>query len=431
MAIGAIYAFQAPFYALLFYVGNAYFRPDVWEWTGLISRLNISFYSGALVLLTTLFGRQRFVLNGPVLLLFTFLCHALLSTLFSTYFDYSWPYWAEFLKAIVITYLMVVLVTDLARLRLLFLVMVLALGLLQAKQGWYYLVSPPSWGSNTNPIPFLGDNNGVAVGMLMLVPLAAYLAQTTEYKWAQRFYWFLLIGCLFRALSTYSRGGFLACAALGGMYLFRTRQKTRALLGILVILIVVLPALTTAFWERMGTIQTYEEDTSATSRLHFWAVAVKMANTHPLLGVGHNAYNAAYDTFDLSQGEYGSGRSVHSSWFGVLAELGYVGMVLYAAILWGAFRRCQRVRRQAARGLVPVELEKSAMALEGALTVFVVGGSFVPFQYNEMLWHVIGLTIVLARLPHQYRLQAEWGESPQELVHSPMDFSMSSVGDSQ
>ena len=124
----------------------------------------------------------------------------------------------------------------------------------------------------------------------MLVPLVAYLAQTTTHKWGQRFYWFLLIGCLFRALTTYSRGGFLACLALGGMYLCRTRQKVRFLLGLCVLVMIVLPALPSTFWERMGTIQTYDEDTSATGRLHFWAVAVRMANAHPLLGVGYNAY---------------------------------------------------------------------------------------------------------------------------------------------
>jgi probable O-glycosylation ligase (exosortase A-associated) len=428
-AIGAIYALQGPFYALLFYVGNAYFRPEAWDWTGLISRLKVSYYAGAVLLLTTLLSRQRFVLNGRIVLLGTFLLHTFLSALFSEYFNYCWPYWIEFFKAVVITYLMVVLITDMARLRLLFHVMVLALGLLQAKQGWYYLVSP-SAGSNPNPIPFLGDNNGVAIGMLMLVPLVAYLAQTAESKWAQRFYWFLLIGCLFRALSTYSRGGFLACAALGGMYLLRSRQKARVLLGMFMIILVVLPALPLGFWERMQTMQTYEEDASATGRLHFWVVAVRMANAHPLLGIGHNAYNAAYNAFDFSKGEYGFGRSVHSSWFGVLAELGYVGMLLYAAIWYHAFRSCQQVRQQAAWGTIPAELGKCAIALEAGLAAFVVGGTFLPGQYSEMLWHFLGLTIVLTCLARQYRLQEEWEASSQELAGSPLDFTSTSLGNS-
>jgi probable O-glycosylation ligase (exosortase A-associated) len=323
---------------------------------------------------------------------------------------------------------MIVLVTDKERLRLLFLVIVLALGLAQAKQGWYYLISPASGGRNLNDVPFLGDNNGVAVGMLMLVPVTVYLAQTTAHKWAQRFYWFLLIGCLFRALSTYSRGGFLACAVLAGMYICRARQKVRMLLGLFAIVLVVLPALPAAFWERMGTIQTYEEDTSATGRLHFWSVAIKMANAHPLFGTGFDAYNTAYNAYDTSEGEYGRGRSVHSSFFGILGELGYVGLAIYLTILFFAFRSCRQVRKQAMQGMIPEHLGKSAIALEASLTAFFVGGSFVPFQYNEMVWHFLGLTIVLTRLADQYHLQEEWEESPQANVDAPQDSIVLSLG---
>jgi len=55
------------------------------------------------------------------------------------------------------------------------------LGVEAAKQGWVFLITSPGY-ANANPIPFLGDNNGVAVGMLMLVPVIALLAQTTQRK---------------------------------------------------------------------------------------------------------------------------------------------------------------------------------------------------------------------------------------------------------
>ena len=36
---------------------------------------------------------------------------------------------------------------------------------------------------NNNPIPFLGDNNGVALGVMMLVPLFGALAKTATRSW--------------------------------------------------------------------------------------------------------------------------------------------------------------------------------------------------------------------------------------------------------
>ena len=37
VAVGTWYAFQGPYYALLFYLWNAYFRQDDWTYGGLIA----------------------------------------------------------------------------------------------------------------------------------------------------------------------------------------------------------------------------------------------------------------------------------------------------------------------------------------------------------------------------------------------------------
>lgn len=402
VAIGAYYALQAPFCALLFYIGNAYFRPEEWVWVNFVSSLKLSLTSGVYVVLASLFSGQRFVWNGRIALVWLFLLHTLLSTLGAEHFAYSWGYWTDFLKTVVITYFIVVLVTDFTKFRLVLLVMVLALGLEQAKQGWFYLLTSPGW-NNTNPVPFLGDNNGVAVGMLMLVPIVGLLGRTTPDKRAKLLYRFLFIGCLYRALSTYSRGGFLACIAMGGTWWPRARRKVRALFGILAVIAIVLPNLPDAFWNRMHTIETYkeDEDRSALGRLHFWSVAVQMANANPLLGIGYNGFNLSYKDYDFSQGAYGTVKSVHNSFLGVLAELGYPGAILYIVIILGAMRSCSRVRKLAVKEPALLDLGESAVALQTSLIAFLVGGSFVIFQYNEMLWHMIGLTIALERLVAQ------------------------------
>ena len=411
VAIGAYYALHSPFYALLFYLGNAYFRPEEWVWWNFVSSLKLSLISGAYVVLVTLFSGRRFVWNGRIALLWLFLLQTLFSTLGSEHFAYSWGYWTDFLKTIVITYMIVLVVDDFSKFRLVLLVMVLALGLEQGRQGWVYLITSPGW-HNANPVPFLGDNNGVAVGMLMLVPIVSLLGQTTDKKWAKGFYWFLLIGCLYRALSTYSRGGFIAAMAMGVGWCLRSRRKTRALLGALVVVTTVFTVLPDAFWNRMGTIETYEErqDESALGRLHFWEVAVQMANANPFLGVGYNGYNLSYNKYDFSGGAYGVDRSVHSSFFAVLAELGYMGAILFVVVIFSALRSCSRVRKMAFKEAALSDLGKSAVALQTGLVAFLVGGSFVIFQYNEMLWHIIGLTIVVERLAYQRQAAIRSGE---------------------
>jgi probable O-glycosylation ligase (exosortase A-associated) len=398
VAIGGYYALQSPFYTLLFYIANAYFRPEDWAWGEFVNNLKLSFTAGILVLFMSIFSGQRFIMNSRLAWMFLFSFQAFLSTLTSQDFSWSFSCWSGFFKGVIITYLIVVLITDLPKFRLLLFTMVMALGLEGAKQGWFYLITSPDWGENPNKIPFLGDNNGVAVGMLMLAPIVILLWQTTQKKWARPLYLIVLVGVIGRALTTYSRGAFIAAIALTIFYLTRVRNKFRSLLALLLMLVVLLLVLPQEYWERMRTIQTYEEteEKSALSRIHFWKVAILMANDNPVLGVGYMAYGSVYNEYDFSHGRYGKNRECHSSYLQILAEQGYVGIFLFMGTLLSAFRNCSRVRRGATN-----EFVKGAFALEASLVSFLIGGAFLSFASVEMLWHILGLTIALERIATQ------------------------------
>jgi putative inorganic carbon (hco3(-)) transporter len=407
IGVGGFYALRGPYYALLFYIGYAYFRPEAWVWVDFIGSLRLSLLSGLLVVLGGLYSKQQFVWNGRIALLWIFLLHTFLSAVFGESWD-AWGSWFNFFKSIVISYFMVVLITNFDRLRLMFMVMALALGLEQAKQGWFYIVSRPAW-HNENDVPFLGDNNGVAIGMLMLVPIIGALMQTSRRRWAKGGYLFLLIGCLNRSLSTHSRGGFLAAMAMAAFWWLRTKHKIAgAIVGIAVAAVVV-TALPNTFWTRMDTIETFEEDRSAAGRLHFWQVALEMANAHPLFGIGFDGFRTSYNNYDFTGGRFGIFRAVHSTHFGVVADLGYLGAALFAALIFNAFRSCAKVRKLSYREPAMSDFEKCAVALQSSLIVFITGGTFISFQYNEMFWNIIGLTIVLERLARQRRAELSAG----------------------
>ena len=396
LVLGWGFALQGPLYAAALYLWIAYFRPETWAWSDIFKTLDLSYFAGAYLVFRTIFSPARFTFSFRSLLMFVFLGYALLSTAVSPHAAYAFPSWEAFAKTIVVSYLLTVVITTPSEFRLILIVIALSLGFEGAKQGWAQLFLNPG-AQNDNGIPFLGDNNLVAVGMLMLLPVTAALGRTASTRWGRLFFYLLTIGVLYRALSTYSRGGFLACAAVGLMYWWRSPFKLRTAIAGLLAIAIVLPALPPAFWTRMSTIMAVgdDRDRSTLGRLHFWNVAVSMANDRPVLGVGFNAFQAAYDDYDTSKGEFLTARSVHSAWMGVLAELGYPGLLLYLSIVGLSFAGCQRVRQKAARGEIPNELGLYAVGLEAALVAFAVGGSFVPFQYVEMLWHYFALTMAL------------------------------------
>jgi probable O-glycosylation ligase (exosortase A-associated) len=396
--VGAWLALQAPFYALLFYLWNAYFRAEVWVWLDLIARLDLSFWIGLVLVVSFLSTTKELYLDRRMAVCLLFLAQSLVSTVFSQAPAVSWKFLVDFSEILLITYLIVELVTDLPRLRLTLLVIAFSLGLEGAKQGWATMILHPG-GLNNNPVPFLGNNNDVATGMLMLVPMFGALVATAGPRWEKLLHRFFLVGVLYRALSTYSRSGFLAASALGAIYVVRARRRFIAIASTVVVALGLSLVLSSGYWQRMDTITegTETKDESILSRFHFWEVAVRMGTSNPLTGCGFGAYAECYDRYDFSHGEYGSRREPHSSWFGVFADQGYPGLAVYVAIFGSALLSCRRVRRLA-RAVGDREIDPYAAGLEASLWALAVCSTFHSYLYNEMAWHFFGLTIALERI---------------------------------
>jgi putative inorganic carbon (hco3(-)) transporter len=394
LIVGAIQSLRGPFYALLLYLGIAYFRPELWIWSGELRALNISFIVGVYAVASTLLSSERFTFTLPMWLIVAFCLHGLISTELSAVPVWCFGWWQGFAKVSIIAILIIGLVNTQERLHLVMLVLSFTLGFEGVKQGWVHLITAPDV-QNINSVEILGDNNGVAVGMLMLAAILLALLQTTKKKWLKPVFAFMLLGVVFRSLTSYSRGGFLAFGAMCATYLVRSRRPFTSvvLVGSLLLL---LPLLPDRYWDRMETISVDNEgDSSAQGRLHFWSVAQRMANEHPLLGVGTSGFQAVYNAYDPSGGAFGRSRAVHSMWFGVLAEQGYVGLIMLCSILILAFRACGRARK-ASIG-VPDRQDILALsgALQTALVTVCVGGTFLSYHYVEILWHFIGLSFAI------------------------------------
>ena len=163
-----------------------------------------------------------------------FFFQSFIGTITSEWPDMSWPALDVFSRVMIFTYLIVVLVTDRGRFRLVLLVMSMSLGFDMAKQGWGDLWFSPGR-KNDNPVAFLGDNNGVAMGLLMLFPLTNALAHTSTQNLGKVHAPILRDRLFCRAISTYSRGGFLGAGALSVLTIIRSEKKIRATIGTVVL----------------------------------------------------------------------------------------------------------------------------------------------------------------------------------------------------
>ena len=401
---GLIFAVQGPFYALMFYLWNAYFRPELWVWHDFVSPLKLSLIVGAFLLLTSFREIHNLKFTRQVVFIVLFLAQCTLSMSLSEDFDWSFRYWNDFLKVIIITILITFLVSDLRRYRIALLVIGFSLGFEQAKQGWAQFVLNPG-ATNANIHPMLGDNNGVAVGMMMLIPVFVALSQTANRRWERYTHRFFIFGVLYRGISTYSRGGFLTAAAMGLVALYRSPRKFRALISVAVLIAVIASVMPQSFWDRMETIRAPEgeREVSAESRLFVWGVGLHMAAEKPLTGVGFNGFQRSFSAYDVTGGLFGSEKAAHSAWFGVLGETGYPGLILFVLIIVSALYSLYSVRRRT-KGVPEMKDARTyAAAMQMSLVAYIVGNTFLSGQYNEMFWHFIGLCVALDRITHGFQ----------------------------
>ena len=196
------------------------------------------------------------------------------------------------------------------------------------------------------------DNNGYALAIAMTLPFLWFCGQMLprefpHYKWIPRAFFFAVPLSAFALISTFSRAGFLALVAVTLTYVMLQKRRALVLSVLAAALAVTLPfvPIPKGYFDRVETIQTYEEvqDDSALSRLHFWQVAVVMAEANPM-GVGLMNFESAYDRYDTLNGRYGTRRAVHSSHFQVLAENGFLGAAIWLGLFGYSLFVLLRVR---------------------------------------------------------------------------------------
>src|SRR5436853_151803 len=126
--VGIFYAVQSAFLALLMYLWVAYFRPESWAWDeALVQSFNLSLIVGAYLLLRSVTSDGKFRADLRSFLLFVFLALCVASTASSTYVKLSSSAFQDFIKVLVITYMIASLTTTASRVRMILLVIAMSL----------------------------------------------------------------------------------------------------------------------------------------------------------------------------------------------------------------------------------------------------------------------------------------------------------------
>lgn len=417
---GLTAAVASRFAALLTYLWFALFRPQEWLWVD-ISALRLSLVLSLLVVIprgwllsdfTKLKAlKQRLAAEawpnvthpitlGMVLFFGAALAaqvHASNQAIGFEWLDYLW-------RLFLVSMVAVSLINSRERFLAVVLVAAASIGFHATKAGLSSMV-----GGGVRYDQGLGgafvDNNGYALAIVMVLSLLVAVGQNVPQRWLKWLFLVSVAPSAYTIISTFSRAGFLATVASVIMFAALQKRRTAALVsvaavGLAAYLVVPIPK---GYTDRLETIQTYQEigEDSAISRLHFWKVAVDMARDRPM-GVGLRNYDSVYDRYDFSGGRFGSGRSVHSSHFQVLAETGFAGMAIWTGLFMYAFFTCARIRARSRHVALSSSDQRFYFTMANALIVsmvgFLVGGAFIALALNDLTWLAFALVAALDRL---------------------------------
>ena len=252
----------------------------------------------------------------------------------------------------------------------------------------------------------------VAIGLIPMILWLARYGTIFPPDWRVKvFAAALVFACLLIPIGTEARTGLVCIAVLAVLMLRDIKRRflyiaTAGLLGLAAI-----PFLPQSFTNRMETIQGYQADESANTRLAVWGWTLLYVQDHPF-GGGFEAYRQnriqVRTVNERSLGDIemvstrtqaDEGRAWHSAYFEMLGEQGWPGLFLWLTIHIVSLARMERLRRRyRGRDGDDAWVSPLATALQHFQLIYLVGGLFVGVAFQPFIWMAIGRQIGLDRL---------------------------------
>jgi putative inorganic carbon (HCO3(-)) transporter len=417
LAAGLGLTLRYPFVGVLLWVWFALEQPHR-EAYGFVQTEPLNLIIAAVTVLAWLVSGERKVPAAGFIfwLLVAFLVWMTFDSFFSFDPAWSWPYWDRTWTIFAMSLLVAATATSRIRMYALVWIAVISLFYYGVKGGVFTIMTGGHFQVWGPPNSIIGDNNQLALALLMALPLANYLRSQVADK---RIAWLLLAAIVLAVIAivgTYSRGALIGLGMLGLFMLMRLRNRFVYLTVASLVIVFVVQFMPEHFFDRMETIYTPTQSPSFEGRLDAWRVAFLYASDHFPFGAGfYGPQLAAIFHHYLPDRPP---RAAHSIYFQVLGEHGFIGLAIYLTILAAAFLRCSRII--SVTRAVPEQrwAHDLAIAIQASLFVFCVAGAALSMAYYDLFIMEVALLLPLREiiLPERKQKRPKW--APPTTTHT-------------
>lgn len=410
----------------------------LWVWLGVMAPNKMTYgfafdlpfaqVTAIVTMLGMLFTRKRHLppRNAVVVLQLMLLAWMTITTPFAIAApEVAWDRWIFVMKIQLMLLVVWMLVVEPKQLRVFVWVLTMSVAFFGIKGGIWTLLTGGGgrvWGP---PGGFLEDNNALAAGLVTVMPLLYYLRQTESKRWVKVLLLAAMVFCVFSILGSQSRGALLGLLAMGLFLGLKSKYPFRTSLGLVLLVGAAIAFMPDTWSTRMDTMQTYEQESSAMSRLYSWHTLWNVVRDRPLVGAGFQADNiAVFERYAPTGSEWAmfTGRVwvAHSIYFQMLGEHGFPGLVLYlllGAAAWFKAGRIARAMREDAEfgSWMPLLMRMVQVSMVG----FGTSGAFLSLAYLDLPFYVIGLVVMCDGMVRRRAAAAVAGQAAAAPNESP------------
>jgi O-antigen ligase len=243
-----------------------------------------------------------------------------------------------------------------------------------------------------------GNPNDLAACIVVVLPFALFFMLLARNPIKKLLWLGVIILMVWAVVATYSRGGFISMVAaiLAIAWYFGYKDGRKKLLGVLVLLVCLSPALLFSggsYSMRVRSIFNFSLDQtgSADARQELLTTSLQITAKHPLFGIGPGQF-AVFS---------GNWHAAHNSFTEMGAEAGIPAFVLFLLLQVHTFKRLRKSILPAAQRFR--ELRLLRLAALSSLIAFAVSACFASFEYELYPYILVAYCSAIAGLAEKTR----------------------------
>lgn len=349
------------------------------------------------VAVTTMLGllssddKKQMVWSREIIVLILFLAWMGITTTQAIYFDLAVQQYTKVIKIQILTLMTVMILTSPQRVHVFVWVLVLSLGFYGIKGGIFTVLHGGVYRVQGPQGTFIGGNNELALALTMTIPLIRYLHLQEKRRWLKLGLAVSMVLTALAAIGSQSRGALVALAVTGVAFWVKSRNKLSTAILILIAVGAIAAIMPQEWYERMNTIQEYEEDGSALGRINAWWTAFHVA-TDRMTGGGFEMFRRP--VFHMYAPEPNQVHDAHSIYFEVLGEHGFPGLFLFLLLLSLTWLKCGAIIRQSRRSDDLKWAGDLAAMIQVSIIAYMAAGAFLGLAYFDYIYHLVAITAV-------------------------------------